>query len=109
VGLYGVLAYAVAQRTSELGVRFALGATAGEIFRLVLADGLRLTIIGVVLGSVVGGVAAHAMSRLLFGVQTLDPSAFCIAAMLITVALIASYVPAKRASRVDPIVALRQE
>jgi putative ABC transport system permease protein len=110
IGLYGVLTYAVAQRTSEFGVRFALGATAGEILRLVLADGLRLTIIGVVLGSVVAGVAAHAMSRFLFGVQTLDPKTFSVAAaMLITVALIASYVPAKRASRVDPIVALRQE
>jgi putative ABC transport system permease protein len=110
LGLYSVLAYTVAQRTSELGVRFALGATPGQVLRLVLADGLRLTTIGVVLGSILGGVAARAMTRLLFGVRILDPAAFAIAAAtLIAVALVASYVPAKRASRVDPMAALREE
>ena len=110
IGLYGVLSYAVAQRTSELGLRFALGATPGEVLRLVLGDGLRLTTIGVVIGALVGAAAARAMSRLLFGIKTFDLAAFAIAvAILMVVALIASYVPARRASRVDPMVALRNE
>ncbi len=110
IGLYGVLSYAVAQRTSELGVRLALGATQGGVLRLVLSDGLRLTTIGVVIGALLGTVAARAMSRLLFGIQTFDMAAFSIAvATLIVVALIASYIPARRASRVDPMVALRNE
>jgi putative ABC transport system permease protein len=110
IGLYGVLSYAVAQRTSELGVRLALGATPGEVLRLVLGDGLRLTTIGVVIGALVGAAAARAMSRLLFGIKTFDLATFAIAvAILMVVALIASYVPARRASRVDPMVALRNE
>jgi putative ABC transport system permease protein len=110
VGLYGVLSYAVAQRTSELGVRFALGATPGGVVRLVLGDGLRLTTTGVVIGALLGAAAARAMSRLLFGIQSFDPAAFAIAvAILIVVALIACYIPARRASRVDPMVALRNE
>ncbi|MBI3471658.1 MAG: FtsX-like permease family protein, partial [Candidatus Solibacter usitatus] len=110
IGLYGVLSYAVAQRTSELGVRLALGATPGEILRLVLGQGLRLTVIGVGIGALLGAAAARAMSRLLFGVRTFDPPAFAIAATaLMVVALIACYVPARRASRVDPMVALRHE
>jgi putative ABC transport system permease protein len=93
-----------------LGLRFALGATPGEVLRLVLGDGLRLTTIGVVIGALVGAAAARAMSRLLFGIKTFDLAAFAIAvAILMVVALIASYVPARRASRVDPMVALRNE
>lgn len=110
IGLYGVLSYAVAQRTSELGVRFALGATPGEVLRLVLGDGLRLTTIGVVIGALLGAAAARAMSRLLFGIKTFDLAAFGVAiAILMVVALVASYVPARRASHVDPMVALRNE
>ena len=110
IGLYGVLSYAVAQRTSELGVRFALGATPGEVLQLVLGDGLRLTGIGVGAGALLGAIAARAMSRLLFGIGTFDLGAFAFAAAaLIAVALIASYIPARRASRVDPMVALRSE
>jgi len=110
IGLYGVLSYAVAQRTSELGVRFALGATPGEVLRLVIGSGLRLTTAGVVIGVVVGAAAARTMSGLLFGIETFDLAAFTIAVVtLLLVALIASYVPARRASRVDPVVALRSE
>jgi putative ABC transport system permease protein len=110
IGLYGVLSHAVAQRTSELGVRLALGATPGHLLRLVLGDGLRLTIVGFVIGALVGAAGARAMSHLLFGVQDFDPATFAgAAALLVGVALIASFVPARRASRVDPMVALRSE
>jgi predicted permease len=106
IGLYGVLSYAVAQRTSELGIRFALGATRGQVLRLVLGNGLKLTVAGMALGSLVGAAAARAMSGLLFGVGTFDPAAFVIAPALL---LAAGCIPARRAARVDPVVALRCE
>jgi putative ABC transport system permease protein len=110
IGLYGVLSYAVAQRTSELGVRLALGATPGRVLRLVIGSGLRLTAAGVVIGLLVGAAAARGMSGLLYGIQTFDLAAFTLAVVtLLSVALVASYVPARRASRVDPMVALRNE
>jgi putative ABC transport system permease protein len=110
VGLYGVLSCAIAQRTSELGLRFALGATPSQVLRLVLGDGLRLTLMGLGIGGLLAIAASRAMSRLLFGIGTFDPATFAIAAgMLLGIALIATYVPARRASRVDPMVALRHE
>jgi predicted permease len=110
VGLYGVLSYAVAQRTSELGLRSALGATRAQVLQMVIGDGLRLTAFGVGIGAILGVAAARAMERLLFGIPTFDGVAFTIAALtLLAVAAIASYVPARRASRIDPMVALRHE
>ena len=109
-GIYGVLSYAIHQRTSELGLRFALGATPGEVIRLVLGEGLRLTAVGVVAGALLGAAAARAMSSLLFGIQSFDLAAFAIAiGILMVVALVASYIPARRASRIDPMTALRSE
>jgi predicted permease len=110
LGLYGVLSYAVAQRTSELGVRLALGATPQRVLGLVLGDGLRLTITGIVLGMLLGAAAARAMSNQLFGIGAFDPASFALAVgMMLVVAIAASLIPARRAARVDPIVALRCE
>jgi len=110
VGLYGVLSYAVTQRTSELGVRFALGATPARVIQMVLGDGLRLVAAGVTLGAVVGGLAARLMSGLLFGIHPFDVATFAGASLLLlSVALLASFVPARRASRLDPMNALRSE
>jgi putative ABC transport system permease protein len=110
IGLYGVLSHAVAQRTSELGVRLALGATPGRVLRLVLGSALRLTVLGIAIGGLLGIAAGRAMSGFLFGIGTLDPFAFGGAiGLLLFVALLASYVPARRAARVDPMVALRSE
>ena len=110
IGLYSVLSYAVARRTSELGVRFALGATRRQVLRLVVGDGLRLTAVGIGAGALLGAAAARAMSRLLFGIAVFDLATFAITAVLLLLAaLIASLVPAWRASRVDPMSALRSE
>jgi predicted permease len=110
VGLYGVLSYAVEQRTRELGVRLALGAEPKRLIQVVIGDGLRLTITGIVLG-IAGGVAlASSMAHLLFGVKSLDPFSFIGAAVaLLLTTLLASLVPASRAARLDPVTALRCE
>lgn len=110
IGIYGVMAYVVAQRTTEIGVRMALGATPGEVFRLVLGDGLRTTALGVVVGVAGSLVVARWLTSLLFGVSPGDPMTLATtAALLMCIAAAACYLPARRATRVDPMVALRAE
>jgi putative ABC transport system permease protein len=110
VGTYGVLSYAVGQRTREIGVRMALGARAQDVLGMVLGGGIRLTLIGVVLGAVGAAIAGRALGKLLYGITPTDPVTFAAVALLLTaIAAIACYLPARRATRVDPMVALRAE
>lgn len=110
IGIYGVLSQAVAQRTQEMGVRLALGAKPIEITGLIVGEGVRLTMWGIVLGVSGGAMASTFLSKLLFGVPVFDLFSFAAGAvMLLGVALVASYLPARRASRVDPMAALRAE
>lgn len=110
VGIYGVMAYAVAQRTTEIGVRMALGAKTSEVFRLIVGDGMRLAAAGVVVGVVGAVFAARALAAQLFGVAPTDPLRLAGAAVaLVGVVVMASVVPAWRAMRVDPIEALRAD
>jgi predicted permease len=108
VGLYGVTSYTVAQRTRELGIRVALGAERGALLRLVLAQGIWLTAVGLAIGTVAALTMTQVISTLLFGVGARDPVTFLgVGALLLVTSLVASFVPARRATRVDPIVALR--
>jgi len=110
IGLYGVIAFLVAQRTHEIGVRLALGADRADILRLVMGRSLRLIIAGTVLGLMLTLLATRLLANLLFGVRAHDPTTFGVAAvLLVLVALIATLLPARTASRVDPTVALRCE
>jgi hypothetical protein len=110
VGLFGVMAYLVSQRSHELGIRLALGAGPRDVFRLVIRHGLLLASAGAALGLVAAFWIAPALESLLFGVEIVDPVTFAGAPVtLVAVALAACYVPARRAMRVDPLTALRQE
>jgi predicted permease len=110
LGLYGILSYAVALRTREIGVRMALGAERHDVIRLVLRDALRLVLIGVALGTPAAMAASRLVSSQLFGISAADPGAIGLATLiLLAVAAAASYLPARRAAGVDPLVALREE
>jgi predicted permease len=109
-GLYGVISYSVAQRTREIGIRVAMGAQHSTVRRMFIAEGARLTVIGIAVGSVAALGLMRLMASLLFGVKPFDPLTYAgVAAALAAAAAMASYIPARRAMRVDPIVALRYE
>jgi ABC-type antimicrobial peptide transport system permease subunit len=110
IGLYGVMSYTVTQRSSEFGIRFAMGARRGDVLRLVLRDAGALIALGIVIGGALGLGAANAARTLLFGLEPTDPVTLAAAtALLGSIGLLASYLPARRASRVNPMSALRQE
>jgi putative ABC transport system permease protein len=105
-----VISYSVSRRTHELGIRLALGATRRDVLELVLRDGLRLTLIGVVAGIILAFGLTGTLQSLLFGVTATDPVTFAaVILLLVTSALLACYIPARRAAKVDPMVALRYE
>jgi predicted permease len=110
VGIYGVVAFSVTRRTHELGVRMAIGAQRSDVLRLVLGEGARMAAFGVAIGVVASLAVTRLMSTLLFGIRATDPLTFVgVAVVLCFVALVASYMPAHRATKVDPLVALRRE
>ncbi len=110
IGVYGVISYAANQRTHEIGVRMALGAQRGNVLRMVLQQGLVLVSIGLVAGLGISIAVTRFMRDLLFQIGAMDPVTFIgVSLILITVAMIACYVPARRATKVDPLIALRYE
>ena len=110
IGLYGLLAYSIAQRTKEIGIRMALGAQGTRVVALVLKGGVRLVLIGIALGVPAAWAASRWVESLLFGLTPTDPAAIGGAIVLLTAAAqLAAYLPARRASRLDPLAALRHE
>jgi putative ABC transport system permease protein len=110
VGTYGVMAYSVADRTREIGIRVALGATRSGVLTEILSESLKLTMAGLVLGTCAAQLLTRFVASMLFGVSATDLVTHVAVSLLLTgVALLASYLPARRATRIDPLVALRQE
>jgi putative ABC transport system permease protein len=110
IGIYGVMAYSVSQRTREIGIRMALGAQRSAVVGLVLHQSLLLTIVGIGIGIAGAAAVSRYLEGLLFGLTPLDPPTFAaVAVMFAAVALFAAFVPARRATKVDPLVALRYE
>jgi putative ABC transport system permease protein len=110
MGLYGLMAYSVQQRTCEIGVRLALGARAGSVRNMVILQGMRLALSGVAIGSLAAAVLTRLLTRFLFGTKPVDPVVFgAVLLVLSAVALFAVWLPARRASRIDPVEALRHE
>jgi putative ABC transport system permease protein len=110
VGLYGVVSYTVSQRTQEIGVRMAIGAQRGDVLRMIVGGGMKLTLVGIAMGLAGALALARLVATMLFDVTPFDPTSYAATAIvLLAVASLACYIPARRAMRVDPITALRQE
>ena len=110
IGIYGVMAYSVSQRTNEIGIRMALGARASRILRMILGEASWMAITGIVVGLAGGLALTRLIASMLYGLKPWDPVTFCASALLLlSVALAASAVPARRAARIDPMRALRHE
>jgi putative ABC transport system permease protein len=110
IGIYGVISYLVSERTHEIGIRLALGAQPGKILQMLLGEGLTLALSGAIAGLAVALIASRLMARLLYGISPFDPVTFAgVILLLVAVALLACYLPARRAMRVDPMIALRCE